>query len=344
MRVVILCGGSGTRLWPISRKTSPKQFAKIFEEKSLFQLTVLRNSKLATSFIVVVNRDQYDLCKSQWDELNLDFKIEYILEPVGKNTAPAIALACLATDQNDDLLIIPSDHLINNQDIYDECIKNACKLSQENNLVTFGIKAKYPETGYGYIEADGINVKSFKEKPDLTTAIQYVSKGNYFWNSGMFCFTAKTFLNALEKFSNEIFIKSKIAFKNTQNENGVYRISLEDMNAMPSDSIDYAVMERANNTKVIPSPFEWSDLGSFDSLYEELSKDEFGNTPSSKVISVNSTNNLILSGKRIITTFDVSDLVIVDTDDAILIGKKGKSQNVKKIVEKLQELKSNLLD
>lgn len=344
MKVVILCGGSGTRLWPISRKTSPKQFAKIFDDKSLFQLTILRNQTLATSFVIVVNKDQYSLCHQQYEELKLNKKIEYILEPVGRNTAAAIALASLTTTTDEDLLIIPSDHLINNQDIYEECIMNAKELSEKGNLVTFGIKAKYPETGYGYIEADGTHVKSFKEKPDLATAIKYVSRGNYFWNSGMFCFKASTFLNALKKFASEIYIQTEIAFSRAKRENNIYSIELEDMQNIPENSIDYAVMEKASHTKVIPSPFEWSDMGSFDSLYEELAKDEMGNTPSSKVISINSTNNLILSGKRIIATFDINDLVIVDTDDALLIGKKGKSQNVKKIVEKLKEMNSDLLN
>lgn len=345
MKVVILCGGSGTRLWPISRKSTPKQFSKIFDGKSLFQLTVERNKDLSNSFIIVVNRDQYLLCQEQWDELKIKHKVEFILEPVGRNTAPAIALASFLSKKNENLLIIPSDHLIGNLAVYRDCVENACELSKDGNLVTFGIKAKYPETGYGYIEADGINVKSFKEKPDLTTAIKYISRGNFFWNSGMFCFKAETYLDALKEHDPLIFEKSENAFKHLSQVENVYKIDESLMLAIPDQSIDYAVMEKSTKTKVIPSPFDWNDLGSFDSLYEELPKDDFGNTHHQSFFGVNSNNNLIIaSSKKVIATFDVSDLIIVDTKDALLIGKKGKSQNVKKIVEKLKELKSKLLN
>ena len=345
MKVIILCGGSGTRLWPISRKSTPKQFSKIFNDKSLFQLTIERNTKLADSFIIVVNRDQYLLCQEQWEELKISHKVEFILEPVGRNTAPAIALASFLSSPNETLLIIPSDHLIGNLSVYHDCVESAQELAKKENLVTFGIKAKYPETGYGYIEADGINVKSFKEKPNLTTAIKYISHGNYFWNSGMFCFTAKSYLEALKNHAPLIYQKSEHAFKNRSQDENIYKIDESLMLAIPDQSIDYAVMENSTNTKVIPSPFDWNDLGSFDSLYEELPKDDLGNTLNANFIGVNSTNNLIIGpSKKLITTFDINDLIIVDTQDALLIGKKGKSQKVKTLVEKLKALKSKLLN
>lgn len=345
MKVVILCGGSGTRLWPISRKTTPKQFAKIFNNSSLFQLTILRNTFIAKAFTIIVGEAQYNTCKSQIEELKLNIPYEFIIEPIGRNTACAIALASFISQNDSPLLILPSDHLISDIEVYEECIKNANDLALKSHLVTFGIKAKYPETGYGYIEANGIDVKSFKEKPSLDLAIKYVAKGNYFWNSGMFSFTSKTYLDALKAFRTDIYETSNVALKNATKKDNTYFIKLEDMEKIPSESIDYAVMEKASDVKVIPSPFSWSDLGSFDSLYEHFEKDEQGNTHSSNTINIESTNNLIIKEtERKVSLFNVSDLIIVDTSDALLIGKKGHSQNVKKIVEVLQKEGSKLLE
>ena len=198
MQIVILCGGSGTRLWPISRTHYPKQFVKLFQNESLFQKTVSRNNKLTNSFIVVINQEQYFMGLDQIDELNLNLKKTFILEPVGRNTAPAIALAAFAALPDEVLLVVPSDHLIEKQSDYEKTIAKAKELAENNRHVTFGIKPTYAETGYGYIEASGLEVKSFKEKPDHQTAQLYVDAGNYFWNSGMFCFKAGIF-----------FIKSK---------------------------------------------------------------------------------------------------------------------------------------
>lgn len=338
MKAVILCGGSGTRLWPLSRVASPKQFAKIFDNKSLFELTIERNEHIVDGFIIIVNEKQLDLCKSQIPSHIKN--IEFIIEPVGRNTAPAITLATLSHPE-ESLLVLPSDHLIKDLDVYATCVKTAKEQADLNNLVTFGIKAKHAETGYGYIEADGINVLSFKEKPDHQTAVQYVSSGNFFWNSGMFLFNSKFYLVELEKYSPNIFAKSKEALQKANVDSNTTFIQKQDMESIPEDSIDYAVMEHCNAVKVIPSPFYWSDLGSFDSLYEELDKNENGNTENQNHIALNSSNNLVIS-KKVIATVDVSDLIIVETDDTIMIAKKGNGQRVKDLLKKVKSFFPNL--
>lgn len=332
MKAVIMCGGSGTRLWPISRKKNPKQFAKLFNGKSLFQLTIERNINLVNEFIIVVNEQQLPRCQEQIPPIIKD-KVNFIIEPIGRNTAPAITLAALFAPDSD-LLILASDHLIKNQVVYEECVRSAHRLSKSGNLVTFGITAKKPETGYGYIEADGNNVISFKEKPDLNTAVSYISSGNYYWNSGMFLFNSKTYLEELKIYAAETLRTSVMAFENAKKDKNIYYIRQEDMRLIPENSIDYAVMEKSSHIKVIPSPFDWSDLGSFESLYHELTRDKNGNTQTENYYSIDSRNNLIIGQeKKVICTFDISDLIIVDTIDALLIGKKESSQKVKNILK-----------
>lgn len=343
MKTVILCGGSGTRLWPISRKSTPKQFAKIFGNESLFEKTILRNSHISDSYLVVVNEVQLPICQTQVPN-EYQNKTEYLIEPIGRNTAPAIALAAMASDPEEILLILPSDHLIKDLEVYESCVQQAAQMAKDGNLVTFGIKAKYPETGYGYIEADGTQVISFKEKPDAQTAVTYVASGNYYWNSGMFCFKAETFLKELKEYSPEIFSQSLNTFNNKQKQKSVSHFKLEDMEKIPSNSIDYAVMEKSSNVSVVPSPFYWSDMGSFDSLYDELDKDKDGNTKVENLCSLNSKNNLIIGNKKVIATFDVNDLIIVDTEDALLIGKKGESQKVKELLEQVKKKDKAILD
>lgn len=336
MTNIILCGGSGTRLWPISRTLMPKQFVKLFDDKSLFQLTINRNSKFCSKNFIVSNSEQYFLALDQIDQLGNRFESEYLLEPVGRNTAPAIALACMELDYDEIVFITPSDHLIKNQDEYKNVVEKAEKLAKDGYLVTFGITATYPETGYGYIEASNYDVKAFHEKPDEETAKKYLEAGNYYWNSGMFCFKAGVFLDELKKYSPTIYETSLKAFNNANKENMI-RIKHDDMINIPEDSIDYAVMEKSSLVKVIPSDIAWSDLGSFDSLYEELPKDGNGNTINDNFLSIDSKNNLIYGKQRKIATVDIEDLIIVDTGDALLISKKGSSQKVKKVVEEIRK-------
>jgi mannose-1-phosphate guanylyltransferase len=336
MTNIILCGGSGTRLWPISRTLMPKQFVKLFDDKSLFQLTVQRNEKVCSSQYIVSNAEQYFLALDQLEELNKTNN-KYLLEPVGRNTAPAIALACMSLDPEELVLVTPSDHLIKNESEYAKVLARAKELAQEGSLVTFGITPAFAETGFGYIEANGEDVQAFHEKPDYKTATEYLEAGNYYWNSGMFCFKAGAFLDELQKHSPKIYETCQNALKNKKTDDEMIRIDHEAMMSIPEDSIDYAVMEKSDKVKVVASDIDWSDLGSFDALYDELPKDENGNTQNENHISVDSRNNLVYGKDRKIATVDVEDLIIVDTGDALLVSKKGSSQKVKAVVNELKK-------
>ena len=312
----------------------PKQFVKLFDYKSLFQLTVERNSKMCDSQLIVSNTEQYFLALDQLEELKKT-KNSYLLEPIGRNTAPAIALACLALDREEIVLVTPSDHLIKNENEYKQVLQKAEDLAQKDNLVTFGIKPSFAETGFGYIEADGIDVKAFHEKPNYKTACSYLDAGNYYWNSGMFCFKAGIFLEELKKYSPKIYKASLKAFTQAKKSETI-RIEYDDMWAIPEDSIDYAVMEKSDRVKVVASDIDWSDVGSFDALFDELAKDKNGNTLNDKYIGINSKNNLNYSDKYV-ATVDIEDLIIVDTGDALLISKKGSSQKVKEVVTEIKK-------
>lgn len=342
MTNIILCGGSGTRLWPISRTLLPKQFVKLFDDKSLFQLTIQRNLKVCTSQLIVSNIDQYFLAFDQLQELH-QTNVTYILEPIARNTAPAIALACMALHYDEIVLVTPSDHFIKNEQEYQKVVDTAKKLAFDDYLVTFGIKPTFAETGFGYIEAHGETVKAFHEKPSLHTAQKYFEAGNYYWNSGMFCFKAGVFLEELQKYSPHIYEASKLAFENTKIQNRALKIEHSHMSAIPEDSIDYAVMEKSTKVKVVPSDISWSDVGSFDALYEELPKNEQNNASllineqnTNSPITIDSKNNLIISEKQV-ALVDVDDLIVVDTGDALLISKKGSSQKVKEAVKRVSQ-------
>ena len=339
MTNIILCGGSGTRLWPLSRTLMPKQFVKLFNDRSLFDLTVERNSKICDTNFIVSNTEQYFLALDQ-----LENESKFLLEPVGRNTAPAIALACLSLDPEELVLVTPSDHLIKDEKAYAKVVEKAKAFASENHLVTFGITPTFAETGFGYIQAKPenvelgiLNVELFKEKPTLKVAQEYIEENSklsiqnlplkYYWNSGMFCFKASVFLEELQKYSPEIYNASFQAYCNANKEEMIIRIKHDDMMQIPDDSIDYAVMEKSDIVKVIPSDIGWSDVGSFDALAEELPNDE--------------NNNLILSDK-VVKLIDIHDSIIVDTGDALLVAKKGSSQKVKEIVKQLNEKKSEL--
>lgn len=335
MTNIILCGGSGTRLWPISRTLMPKQFVKLFNDKSLFQLTVERNSLSCHHRLIVSNTEQYFLALDQLEETSYT-NSAYLLEPIGRNTAPAIALACMHLDAEEVVLVTPSDHIIKDNAAYEKVLRRANILASDNFLVTFGIQPTFPETGFGYIESEGEDVRAFHEKPDIETAQSYLSAGNYYWNSGMFCFKAGVFLEELRKFSPEIYSSALHAYQQAKHD-GTIRIHHEDMANIPEDSIDYAVMEKSERVKVIASSIGWSDLGSFDALYDELPKDDNGNTTNPNHVSIDSQNNLIYGRERKIATVEIENLIIVDTADALLISKRGASQKVKKVVEEIRK-------
>ena len=346
---IILCGGSGTRLWPLSRTMLPKQFVRLFDGNSLFQDTILRNGSICTEYMIVSNIDQYFLAEDQFQQVS-NIQHKFLLEPVGRNTAPAIALACLNYDYDDLILATTSDHLIKNRIAYEEAVKQAKELAQQGSLVTFGITPKYAETEFGYIEASGNDVLSFKEKPSKEVAQSYLDAGNYFWNSGMFCFKAGVFLEELEKHSNNLFQACLNAFQKKELSScGIeQRIDLASMEAIPEDSIDYAVMEKSDKVKVIPCDIDWSDLGSFDALYDEFSTENIDNVVLSREnstlepITVDSHNNLLLTCDRQIALVDVSDLLIIDTADALLISQKGGSQKIKEVVSQIKKISPEL--
>ena len=334
---MVLAGGNGTRLWPISQTNMPKQFIKFFNNNSLFQLTVKRNLSICKNQIIISNTEQYFLALNQLEEINL-LNSKYILEELGRNTAPAIALACFSLNSDEIVLVTPSDHLIKNEQEYEKVVDIAKSLAEKNNIVLFGITPTAPEIGYGYIESNGLDVKAFYEKPDLEKSKKYINNKNFYWNSGIFCFKVKIFLEELKKYAPEIYNSSKKAFENSFRTLDTIHIKKEDMIKIPDDSIDYAVMEKSNISKVISSSIEWSDLGSFDMLFNELEKDENNNTINQMHISLNSKNNLIYSKDKYIATIDIEDLIVVDTKDALLISKKGSSQSVKKIVTKIKKM------
>lgn len=341
---LILCGGNGTRLWPVSRSLMPKQFAPLFDGGSLFRRTVKLNAPESSGQYIVSNADQYFLAKDQLEAEGIE-NAKFLLEPVGRNTAPAIALACLSLKPDEIVLVSPSDHMIRKKEAYWKILNHAKELANEGFLVTFGIVPTSPETGYGYIEAEGEDALRFVEKPDRETAEKYLVAGNFYWNSGMFCFKVSTFLGELKKHSPKILEAAQLAFKaaeETNAEKDTIRIALEMMQAIPANSIDYAVMEKSQKVKVIPSDIGWSDLGSFVSLHEELAADENGNNPNPNHISLNTRNSLVLGSERLIATIDLEDMLIADTPDALLVAPLSSSQKVKKIVEALNARGSDL--
>jgi mannose-1-phosphate guanylyltransferase len=337
---LILSGGSGTRLWPLSRKLSPKQFYPLLKGRSLFELTVERNAEQCQRFMVVTNQDQYLLALRQLG----GHQSSFVLEPVGRNTAPAIALACLMMDPEEIVLVTPSDHLIKKQAAYQEAVEKAVAFAKEGFLVTFGIQPTYAETGFGYIEAAGNEVRSFREKPDAATAQQYLAKGNYYWNSGMFCFTAGSFLRELQLCSPDVYTASQAAAARFRAQDEVHEPDFDSMMAIPDISIDYGVMEKSSRVRVVPADIGWSDLGSFDALYDELPTDAHGNTLQPNSLNIDANNNLLLNvADSQLVMLGVSDLFVVQTPSATLIGKKGQSQDVKKVVDALKKHDSPLL-
>jgi len=325
---VILTGGIGSRLWPLSRKTLPKQYLELFEGESLFEKTVARNLNISSKTIVVGNIENYKMSNVIMSKFNKPFT--HIVEAVPRNTAAAIAFSAFASHPEDILLITPSDHIIDDKDSYDNALKQAVALANQDYLITFGIKPIKPETGYGYIEFENEDVIAFHEKPDLETAKKYLEDGNYFWNSGLFCFKAGNFLSELEKQEPEVYWSAKAVWE--ANEQGFldYEMSLD----IPSISIDYAVMERSKDIKVVPAQFQWSDLGSFESVYDYLVL---------KGHPIDANSNIVI-GTSIHTTFiGVKDCILIYTDDALMVLQKENSQDVKQIYQQLESIDSPLL-
>ncbi len=334
---VVLSGGVGSRLWPISRKSSPKQFLKIFEGKSLFQYTVLRNQNMVDDYMLVTNETQLKIAEEQFQDLELQVQ-KKVVEPVGRNTAPAIALAAFSLAPDDVMFITPSDHMIRDEKEYEVSVQKAIDLAKQGSIVTFGIQPLKPETGYGYIEYDGEDVKSFREKPNQDLAIKYIRSGNFCWNSGMFCFKASVFLEELKKYQPAIYEASYTAFKNS-NEGLILK---EDMEKIPEDSIDFAVLEKSNIIKMVKSNFIWTDLGSFDSLIG-YAKD-FQNDDLFKMIKgENIVNSYALASKPVFATRGIDHIVLIESEDCIMLVTKDKSEEVKQLREYAGNLDAKLL-
>lgn len=325
---VILSGGSGTRLWPMSRTNKPKQFLQIFEQKSLFQHTLLRNQEIASEFMLITNESQYVDAKKQAESLNIGLEHK-IIEPIGRNTAPAIALAALTVDKDAILFVTPSDHMTADPARYNACISRAVELANQNYIVTFGIKPTEPHTGYGYIEFDQENVLNFREKPSAKDAELFLEQGNFYWNSGMFCFKASVFLDELKKFNLPMFEACVAALPSI--EDG--KVGLEAMKSIPADSIDYAVLEHSKLIKTVASDFYWTDLGSFDAIVNYF--DEGNQVDNLQKVTANEGGSYIFSKKKVVGA-EVANVIVVDTEDSILILPKGKSDLVKPIYNKIK--------
>lgn len=339
---LIICEGIGSRLWPLSRNLMPKQFYPLVNGKSLFEETVLRNSSVCSSILLATNKSQYFLAVNQLLSHGLN-SVGGVIEPCGRNTAPAIVLTCLGLDSDDLVLVTPSDQLISNKKAYGVALDSAMELASSGNLVTFGIKPTSPETGLGYIEATAEDVVSFKEKPTLEVAESYLASGNYYWNSGMYCFKVGVFLDELNKHSPKVYKECLKVYEGCSG--ALIEPSYEAMMNIPSISIDYAVMEKSSIVKVVPADIGWSDLGSFDSVYDEMYNPAKENAILGfvKPEIINSRENLVMSDRKV-ALLDVSDLIIVDTDDALLVAKRGSSQKVKEVVTNLKKKNSPLLD
>jgi mannose-1-phosphate guanylyltransferase / mannose-6-phosphate isomerase len=349
---VILSGGAGTRLWPLSRELYPKQLLALTGERTMLQQTALRLSGLAAAApVVVCNEAHRFLVAEQLRQLHVDARA-VVLEPFGRNTAPAIALAALAaakmssTEQgaeDPELLVLPADHVIRDVAAFQKAVRIALPAVQQGKLVTFGIVPSTPETGYGYIQrgqesADGVyRIARFVEKPSADRARQFLQSGDYLWNSGMFMFRAGRYLQELERFAPQIARVCRAAFEGAKSDLDFVRIDPKAFEQCPSDSIDYAVMEKTSDAVVVPLDAGWSDVGSWSALHEASDADGHGNVSRGDVISEDSTGCYLYAESRLVATVGLTDHVVVETKDAVLVAPRNRVQDVKKLVTRLKE-------
>jgi mannose-1-phosphate guanylyltransferase len=349
---VILCGGAGSRLWPVSRDLHPKPFIRLSNGQSLLQQAWLRGAKLpgVVEILTVTNRELFFKTEDEYREISVlehkGLSNYFILEPFGRNTAPAIAAAALqlAESHGDDavLLVLAADHLIADNAAFAVAVDRAIVLAQDGKLVTFGVKPEGPETGFGYIEASGNEVRRFVEKPSLDKAKEYVATGNYLWNSGMFCFTPGALLREMQTYCPDILHEVRHCLKNSRKATGKgftqTELTPEDFSQVPNVSFDYAVMERSKNAAVVPCSIGWSDIGSWKALGELISPDENGNRIQGETALHNVTNCHIQSSGRVVGAVGVNNLIVIDTPDALLVADRDCAQDVKHIYVKLKSL------
>ena len=349
MKPVVLAGGTGSRLWPKSRAALPKQFLALTSQATMLQETIQRlPTATMDSPLFICNEEHRFLAAEQLRSADISYD-KIILEPVGRNTAPAIALAALHSVANGDdpiMLILAADHLISEHDAFHQAIAKASQLAAANRLVTFGIVPNEAHTGYGYIKAgaaqqhDGFDVAEFVEKPDAATAEKYLASGEYYWNSGMFMFKASVYLTELEKHAPDIYHACVESMKTTDADMTFLRVDEAAFSACPDDSIDYAVMENTADACVIPLDAGWSDVGSWSSLWDTASnKDTNGNVTVGDVMLEGVTNSYINSEQRLISVIGLDDVVVVETKDAVLVANKNKVQDIKNVVNELKAKK-----
>lgn len=340
---VIMAGGTGSRLWPMSRALHPKQFLKLTSNQSMLQETVKRTEAITVQKNIVICNDEHRfLAAEQLREINQLGQI--ILEPIGRNTAPAIALAALQLIKQDPealMLVLAADHVIKNQTAFEQSVQKAAIAAEQGKMVTFGIVPTHAETGYGYIkrgdiELDGFKVDQFVEKPNKEIAQQYLESGDYYWNSGMFLFKASRYLEELKQHRPDIYQACEQAMVNTAEDLDFIRVDKELFTACPSESIDYAVMEKTNSAIVIPLDADWSDVGAWSALWDISEKDQNNNVIRGDVLTHNSHNCYFNTEKKLIAAVGVDNIVVIETKDAVLVAHKDKVQDVKEIVEQLK--------
>jgi len=344
MKPVILAGGTGSRLWPKSRAALPKQFLSLTSDKTMIQDTVLRlNGIESLPPSIICNEEHRFLVAEQMRQISVD-NSDILLEPVGRNTAPAIALAAFQASENGEdpvLLVLAADHLIKDSDTFRTKIKEAHALAEQGKLVTFGIVPTQPHTGYGYIKAGnklniGFDVSEFVEKPDMRTATQYVSSGEYFWNSGMFMFKASAFLKALEVHAPDIYSVCKKAIEKTEKDLDFVRVDKDIFASCPSDSIDYAVMEKTSEAAMVTLDAGWSDVGSWSSLWETGEKDANGNVTTGDTLLEGTTNSYVNAEHSLVAVIGLEDVVVVETKDAVMVANKKNAEHIKTVVNRLK--------